>query len=165
MKITKEQIKQILLEDLNNPNSALLAAIGGLTQKIDRLDVSIDYLAGAVTGQDPASIGYSQRALGRFARSLKPSQSRYSAVDSPGMNEIVDAIVEELNEEHGGEGEMVVNQLSRLTQIVEELVSMVDASDNHEEWVESKITKAHDYLSTVLDYLAGKAKDLSLIHI
>ena len=42
MKITKEQIKQILLEDLNNPNSALLAAIGGLTQKIDRLDVSIE---------------------------------------------------------------------------------------------------------------------------
>ena len=70
MKITKEQIKQILFEDLNNPNSALLAAIGSLTQKIDNLDISIDYLAGAVTGQDPASIGYSQGALGRASKNL-----------------------------------------------------------------------------------------------
>ena len=60
---------------------------------------------------------------------------------------------------YGGEGSMVVNQLNRMSQIVDELQSMAEESDNHEEWVESKITKAHDYLSTVLNHLSGADAD------
>ena len=95
MKITKAQLKKILLEDMGQTDSALLAAIGNLTQKIDNLDVSIDYLAGAVTGESPASLGYAQSALGRFAKTIKP-RSRASMNDPDRMNEIVDAIVQEL---------------------------------------------------------------------
>ena len=62
----------------------------------------------------------------------------------------------QIDESYEGEGSMAVNQLNRLSQIVEELQSMVSESDNHEEWVESKITKAHDYLSTVLNYIKGE---------
>ena len=95
MKISKEQIKQIITEDLNNPDSALLAAIGSLTQKIDNLDVSIDYLAGAVTGESPVALGYAQSALGRFAKQVRPRE-RSSFNDPDRMNEIVDAIFEEM---------------------------------------------------------------------
>lgn len=95
MIITKEHLKQIILENLNDSNSALLAAIGNLTQKIDNLDVSIDYLAGAVTGESPAAIGYSQDTFGRFARQIKP-RNRSSFNDPDRMNEVVDAVIKEL---------------------------------------------------------------------
>tara|TARA_R110000787_G_scaffold5707_3_gene20594 strand:- start:771 stop:1067 length:297 start_codon:yes stop_codon:yes gene_type:complete len=95
MKTTKPQLKKILLEELNNPDSALLAAIGTLSQKIDNLDVSIDYLAGAVTGESPAALGYAQGALGRFARVVKP-KNQHPLNDPARMNELVEAIVQEL---------------------------------------------------------------------
>jgi hypothetical protein len=34
---------------------------------------------------------------------------------------------------------------------------MIDENTNLEEWVESKITKANDYLSTVINYMRGEA--------
>lgn len=61
----------------------------------------------------------------------------------------------DLSEGHGGEGAMVVRQLNRMSQIVDELRRMVSEDDNHKEWVEAKITKAMDYVSTVLNYLSG----------
>tara|TARA_R110002074_G_scaffold397484_2_gene587975 strand:+ start:417 stop:791 length:375 start_codon:yes stop_codon:yes gene_type:complete len=39
-----------------------------LLDTLDNLDVSIDYLAGAVTGDDPLAIGVVQKDLGRLAR-------------------------------------------------------------------------------------------------
>lgn len=54
-----------------------------------------------------------------------------------------------------GEGEMAVNQLGRLAEMVDEVRGMIEPSDNLDEWVEAKITKAHDYLSTVLNYLSS----------
>ena len=69
MKTTKQQLRQLIKEEIKS-DPALLAAIGLLTDKIDNLDVSIDYLAGAVTGESPAALGYSQNALGRFARPI-----------------------------------------------------------------------------------------------
>ena len=95
MKITKSQLKQIIKEELSS-DSALLAAIDTLSQKIDGLDVSIDYLASAVTGESPVSLGLAQSAIGRFAHPGR-SKSNHSASDSARMNEIVDAIVQELN--------------------------------------------------------------------
>lgn len=94
MKFTKPQIKKLLLIELSEPDSALLKAIGDLTQKINDLDVSIDYLAGAVTGDSPAAIGYAQGALGRFGRT---GISKPYPLNSPQrMDEVVEAIVQEL---------------------------------------------------------------------
>ncbi len=104
MKLTKPQIKKLLLEELGDPDSALLKAIGDLTQKINDLDVSIDYLAGAVTGDSPASIGYAQSALGRFGRTgiSKPRPLN----DPQRMDEIVDAIVQEMAEVLGPDADV-----------------------------------------------------------
>ena len=75
MKFTKSDIKRIILEDIET-NEALLDAIDSLSSKIEDLDISIDYLSAAVTGEDPISIGSAQRALGRGAvphMRVKPS--------------------------------------------------------------------------------------------
>ena len=66
MKITKADIINIILEEME-ADKDLLDAIKKLSSKIEDLDVSIDYLSAAVTGEDALGIGASQRALGRAA--------------------------------------------------------------------------------------------------
>ena len=67
MKIAKSKLKQIIKEEVES-DPALLKAIKGLSDKIECLDVSIDYLAASVTGDDPVTLGYAQDYLGRYAR-------------------------------------------------------------------------------------------------
>ena len=66
----------------------------------------------------------------------------------------------QLDEGQGGEGSMAVGQLNRMAEMVDEVRGMIDEQDDLEEWVESKITKAHDYINTVLNYLSGADDDL-----
>ena len=56
----------------------------------------------------------------------------------------------------GREGRMARGQLARTAQIAEMLHQMIQDDTDLDEWVESKITKAQDYLSTVLNYMSGK---------
>jgi len=67
MKITKSKLKQIILEEVQS-DPELLDAIGKLTNSIDSLDVSIDFLSAAFTGESGVSIGAAQRQLGRAYR-------------------------------------------------------------------------------------------------
>ena len=134
MKISKDQIKKILVEEIDN-NRDLSKAINSLANKIDDLDISIDFLASAITGEQALSIGLRQKALGRVASAHKTRS---------------------LDEGHGGEGSMARSQLGRTTELAAMLQSMIQDDSNLEEWVESKITKAHDYLSSVLNYMRGE---------
>ena len=74
MKVTKSQLAQIIKEEMNS-DPTLRAAIDNLASKIDDLDVSIDYLTSAITGEDALSIGLAQKAKGRWAR---PSKTQIS---------------------------------------------------------------------------------------
>ena len=67
MKITKSDIKRILIEEIER-DEELLDAIRSLIRKIEGLDVSVDYLAASITGEDPMSLGAIQKSLGRGAR-------------------------------------------------------------------------------------------------
>lgn len=67
MKITKQKLLEIIKEEIYS-DPALRSAIEKLSDKIDNLDVSIDYLASAITGEDALSIGLSQKALGRLRK-------------------------------------------------------------------------------------------------
>jgi hypothetical protein len=64
MKIKKSQLKQIILEEIQQ-DKEMLEALEKLTDSIDNLDVSIDFLASAFTGESGVSIGSAQRQLGR----------------------------------------------------------------------------------------------------
>ena len=61
---------------------------------------------------------------------------------------------------HKGEGTMARSQLARTGEISHMLEKMIGDDTNLPEWVESKITKAHDYINTVLNYLSGADDDL-----
>ena len=93
MKIAEARLKHLIKEEIES-NAALLGAIEKLTDKIENLDVSIDYMAAAITGEDPISLGIAQTNLGR-AHKPTMHRSRDSIGDlreiSPG---IIDRLVE-----------------------------------------------------------------------
>ena len=73
---------------------------------------------------------------------------------------LVEIINEELNslsEGDYGEGSMAKNQLARTAELATMINDMIQEGSDLEEWVESKITKANDYLSTVMNYMRGEA--------
>ena len=55
-----------------------------------------------------------------------------------------------------GEGRMARGQLGRIEELASMIQNMVQDDSDLEEWVESKITKAQDYLSSVLNYMRGE---------
>jgi hypothetical protein len=55
------------------------------------------------------------------------------------------------------EGEMAKSQLFSIVKNAKELFDMIDNSTQLEGWVQSKLTKAEDYLSAVTSYLEGQS--------
>ncbi len=58
--------------------------------------------------------------------------------------------------EYDREGDMAIGQLNTIEDAAAELRSILDAEDNLPEWVQSKITKAVDYIDTARDYMKSK---------
>jgi len=63
--------------------------------------------------------------------------------------------------EYDREGDMALNQMHQIADAVAELHSILDADDNLPEWVQSKITKALDYIDTARDYLSSRESHAS----
>ena len=61
--------------------------------------------------------------------------------------------------EYDYEGQMVRTQLQTILRSSKEIIDMIADDENMPEWVQSKITLAHDYMTSVSDYLQSK-KDL-----
>lgn len=135
MKMKRSELKRILVEEIMS-DPELLNSINKLTKSIENLDVSIDYLSSAVTDEDPFSVDLMQKGLGRFTRPRSKDKS--------------------IDEGHYGEGSMARGQLGRTAELAVMIQQMIDDDSDLEEWVESKITKANDYLSTVLNYMRGE---------
>lgn len=58
--------------------------------------------------------------------------------------------------EYDYEGDMARIQLQTLVRNSQELVDLLEPNDNLPEWVQSKITLAQDYISSVRDYLISR---------
>ena len=59
--------------------------------------------------------------------------------------------------EYDREGDMAKDDLYTIDSAAEELYSILQADDNLPEWVQSKITKAVDYLDTARDYMKAQS--------
>jgi hypothetical protein len=58
--------------------------------------------------------------------------------------------------EYDREGDMAKDDLRTIDSAAEELYSILQADDNLPEWVQSKITKAVDYIDTARDYMKAQ---------
>ena len=65
----------------------------------------------------------------------------------------------DLKEEVDYEGEMAKSELYRLVKNSQELMQMLDDDTQLEAWVQSKITKAADYIASVNQYLGFQAEN------
>ena len=70
-------------------------------------------------------------------------------------------ISETINEGHKGkldlEGKMARKQLAKIAKYAQHLFHMLDNKSQLESWVQAKLTKASDYMSSVKHYLEGEA--------
>jgi hypothetical protein len=73
------------------------------------------------------------------------------------LQQIIKEELESIDELDYGEGSMAKGQLARTAELATMINDMIEDNTNLEEWVESKITKANDYLSSVLNYMRGEA--------
>jgi hypothetical protein len=83
MKITKQQLRQIIKEEIEK-DTDLLDAINNLTKNIKNLDVSIDFLSSAVTGEDTLPLGWAQSVLGRSSRPKKTNMTNKQLEEESG---------------------------------------------------------------------------------
>ena len=81
MKLSKQKLKQIIKEELlsedGNENKQI-SLLGQILGAIESVDMSLDYIAAAITGDDPVSIAARQSSIGRYAR--PPVQAPHPAV-------------------------------------------------------------------------------------
>ncbi len=142
MKITKSQLKQIIKEELE----------GALKE---------------------ARIKYGmKRHYDSFGRKIYKPKPLNTDVDNDGDTDAEDVLAVaqnaadqadenqlelSLDEGHQGEGSMAQRQLQSISELVNKISQQFDDSTNLEEWVEAKITKAEDYLSSVHKHMTGES--------
>jgi hypothetical protein len=84
-------------------------------------------------------------------KKLSKKQEKYLDRDKDG--EITKNDFKLMKEEADYEGEMAKSELRNLIQNAQELMNSLDDDTQLEAWVQSKITKANDYLNSVTQYL------------
>lgn len=103
---------------------------------------------------------FRQKAQGREVAEYKydygsPESIKLMKKQTPGQNEAKDP------GEYDYEGDMAKGQLKTMIDAAQELHDMLSDNENMPEWVQSKITKATDYIDSVRDYLKSE-KDKSV---
>ena len=63
------------------------------------------------------------------------------------------------NREYDYEGEMAVTKLKTICRACEHLIKMMKPNTNLPEWVQAKIIKAEDYITTAHDYLMSEMNE------
>jgi len=77
-----------------------------------------------------------------------------------GWKSVSEAVEPEKKDEYDGEADMAKNQLKRIISHAQHFHDMLkDKDQNLPEWVQSKITKAEDYISTAHDYMMGEMQE------
>lgn len=95
--------------------------------------------------EEVAKYDYGTPEATKHAKKITPGQSVKENDDDEG--------------EYDYEGDMAKNQLRTMIDAAQELHDSLEDNENMPEWVQSKITKATDYIDSVRDYMKSKSKD------
>ena len=74
------------------------------------------------------------------------------------LRQIIEEEINALAEEEEGEGYMAVSQLEYMKEIIPKIQQYVNDASDLEEWVESKLTLAKEYIETVYGHFEGTDK-------
>ena len=125
---------------------------------------------GAATKKHLDKVGMKPNMYGRIEKDM--GKQRKAGVDraldrvtgARKTNEDYEYIIQSIDEalastdkgEYDYEGAMARTQLQTVCRNAQELIDMLGMDDNLPEWVQSKITLAQDYISSVTDYLKSR---------
>ena len=97
MKFNKQKVKATIMEQLSEQpaldTSKMEELLEDLLDQLGKLDLSIDYLAAAVTGDDPLNIGVAQSALGRLSRAPKKNSKMQETKSK--LKDIIEEVISE----------------------------------------------------------------------
>ena len=97
MKFNRQKVKAIIMEQLSEQpaldTSKMEELLEDLLDQLGKLDLSIDYLAAAVTGDDPLNIGVAQSALGRLAQA--PNKNNKIQETKSKLKDIIEEVISE----------------------------------------------------------------------
>ena len=103
MKFNKEKVKAMVMEQLSEQPGfdaeKIEQLLEDLLDELESLNLSIDYLTSAVTGDDPLSLGVSQAALGRLGRAVKSKTAQQKAELNETKSKLKDIIKEVISEQ------------------------------------------------------------------
>lgn len=88
--------------------------------------------------------------VGQKCEDVHPNQSHEECVEVTINNALYES-----KDYDRGEGSMARSQLGRTAELAVMIQGMISDDTDLEEWVESKITKASDYLTSVMNYMRG----------
>lgn len=127
----------------------------GFKQRLAEAEVDEDMLAKKDYDGDGKKESPADEYKGSKDKAIKKATAKKDVVDEDfaGQDDI------ENKGEYEQEGDMAKDQLSTIEDAAEELNSILNSDDDLPEWVQSKITKALDYVDTARDYM--KSNDVS----
>tara|TARA_R100000388_G_scaffold38066_1_gene29497 strand:- start:2537 stop:3190 length:654 start_codon:yes stop_codon:yes gene_type:complete len=162
MNISKSVLKQIIKEELDSFNEkkddpqnikvemdpGLKKTMDQLIKQLEELDLSVDFLSAVMADIDTVTLGAGQKGKGRYYKPIRraetPSKKQALKLDEG---------------DYGGDGQMADSQLNTIVTLATKLDMIVSDDTKLPNWVESKITKSLDYISTSLNYLIGEIED------
>ena len=128
MKINKSELNKIILEEMQS-DPELLDAIDKLTDSIGNLDISIDFLSSAFTGESGVSIGAAQKQLGR---AYKPKVRPTPMDEALGMDQeaqLSTKVVPLLMQIAGGNKSVAAEMVDELGSLIEALPDEEDLDE------------------------------------
>jgi|TARA_R100000951_G_scaffold114533_1_gene119630 hypothetical protein len=181
MKITKSQLKNLIKKELQlealggNPMSQKIAKselpqeVGGLQQQSLALEAQLGVLNGMV--QELAGVvSMAAQASPEIGEMAAPVLQKLDKLDNAMSDASEKAIKDAMNEgcagnmapapyveedphESHGEGRMAKSQLYKTAHYAQQLHNMIEDGEELDAWIQAKITKASDYLSSVKHHL------------
>jgi hypothetical protein len=158
----KGGLKEEDMEEARNPDLQklrqhhLAAVLGDRAEKARARAKEKDYDTRSTRASHDA-----QAAFGIAASGKDPSKYGFNVSKEKqdiGMKEHSHDIDIRDQGEYDREGDMAINQVHQIADAARELHAILAADDNLPEWVQSKITKALDYIDTARDYLDAEGE-------
>ena len=155
MKFNKQKVKATIMEQLSDKpgfdTRKIEQLLEDLLDELENLNLSIDYLTSAVTGDDPLSLGVSQAALGRLGRAVKSKTAQQNAELNETKSKLKDIIEEVISEQDAPEAvKKAVESDESMEELLSAMAERMSQLENELQRMKSEYSEASARFSQVV---------------